>query len=81
MSGTLRLHEPGWEESLAQDCYYGECEHEDDCPTPKVEICKACTDAEPPTEFEGLYMLVTWAEAERRGHRPPTDSSNGDDRG
>lgn len=83
-------NDPGWqllkphaehrrdtEESLAMDCYYGECDHEDDCPTPTIEVCRECTDAEPATELEGIYVLVRWDDAEKRGHVSPESGEAG----
>lgn len=66
MSGTLPMHAPEWQESFALDCYYGECDHDDECPTPKIEVCRACTAEAEPIELEELSVLVPWSECSVR---------------
>lgn len=66
MSGTLPMHAPEWQESFAMDCYYGDCDHDGECPTYKIEVCRACTAEAQAVELEELSLLVPWSECTMR---------------
>lgn len=64
----MRGHTKVAEEVLPWGCYYGECDHEGDCPTQAVEACSGCSG---PGEFEGdrYTVIVPWETAERDQHQ------------
>jgi len=81
MSETLLMHQKSWAEAMSFDCYFGECDHDDECPTPKVETCRACNEVEPLVELEELEVLLPWNLCEERGHLPETPNAEEAPRG